>query len=49
MRRPLKSIFVSIFIVITLVGMSLSAIPHNQNKEIQLRNGLPKTQIKEER
>ena len=35
MRTPPKSVFVSIFIVITLVGMSLSAIPNNQSKEIQ--------------
>ena len=35
MRNPSKSVFVSVFIVITLVGMSLSAISINQNQEIQ--------------
>tara|TARA_Y100000992_G_C21274531_1_gene499091 strand:+ start:1896 stop:5234 length:3339 start_codon:yes stop_codon:yes gene_type:complete len=35
MRNPSKSVFVSVFIVITLVGMSLSAISNNQNQEIQ--------------
>ena len=35
MSRPPKSVFVSIFIVITLLGMSLSAIPNNENKELE--------------
>ena len=35
MRRPPKSAFVPIFIVITLIGMSLSAIPNNQSKELE--------------
>ena len=35
MRSSSKSIFVSILIVITLLGMSLSAIPVNQNKELE--------------
>ena len=35
MRRPCKSVFVSIFIVIILIGMSLSAMPNNQSKEIE--------------
>jgi|GEM_PF-5891925 len=32
MSMPSKSMFVSIFIVITLLGMSLSAMPNNENK-----------------
>jgi len=35
MRRATKSVFVSTFIVITLVGMSLSAIPNNQIIELE--------------
>ena len=35
MSRPSKSAFASIFIVITLLGMSLSAIPNNENKELE--------------
>ena len=35
MSRPPKSVFVSIFIVITLLGMSLSTIPNNENKELE--------------
>ena len=31
----LTLVFVSIFIVITLIGMSLSAIPNNENKELE--------------
>lgn len=35
MSMPSKSMFVSIFIVITLLGMSLSAMPNNENKELE--------------
>ncbi|MAD72950.1 MAG: hypothetical protein CL973_04075, partial [Euryarchaeota archaeon] len=35
MSRPPKSVSVSIFIVITLLGMSLSAIPNNENNELE--------------
>ena len=34
MRRPPKSVFVSIFIVITLIGMSLSMITNSQNNDL---------------
>ena len=34
MTRPRKSVFVSIFIVITLIGMSLSMITNSQNKDL---------------
>ena len=34
MNKSPKSIFVSVFIAIVLLGMSLSAIPTNQNKEL---------------
>ena len=35
MSRPSKSVFVSTFIVITLLGMSLSAMTNNENKELE--------------
>jgi len=34
MRKPPKLVFVSIFIVITLIGMSLSMITNSQNKDL---------------
>ena len=34
MRRPPKSVYVSIFIVITLIGMSLSMITNSQNNDL---------------
>jgi len=36
MSMPSKSMFISIFIVITLLGMSLSAMPNNENKELEM-------------
>jgi len=35
MSRPSKFAFASIIVVITLLGMSLSAIPNNENKELE--------------
>ena len=35
MRRPSKSIFAPMIIVITLIGMSLSAIPNSQINELE--------------
>ena len=40
MRRPPKSVFVSIFIVITLIGMSLSMITNSQNKDLSLKSNI---------
>jgi alpha-tubulin suppressor-like RCC1 family protein len=34
MNKSPKSIFVSVFIAVVLIGMSISAIPTNQNKEL---------------